>query len=267
MINKQSIKNLLPPLLVNSFRKTGLFNTIHWSGDFTSWKEALSASMGYQSDEIIDKVKNALLKVKNGEALYERDSVLFDEIEYTWPVLSGLLWIYAQEQHLTLIDFGGSLGSTYFQNRKFIGSLNAVQWNIIEQEKFVNVGLAHFQDTRLKFYYDIDSCLEKTSPNCLLLSCVLPYVEDPHGLVSKLMDYNFKFLIFDKMPFLDGIKDRLTVQKVPERIYKASYPAWFFSEQKFKTPILKKYEVVEEFNCPDVANIKSVYKGMILKLR
>lgn len=267
MIDKQFIKDLLPPMLIKSFRKTGIFNSIHWSGDYASWKDALDASMGYDSGEIIEKVKNALLKVKNGEAAYERDSVLFDEIEYSWPVLSGLLWVYAQEHKLNLIDFGGSLGSTYFQNRKFIHPLKDIQWNIIEQENFVDVGLKYFQDDQLKFHYDIQSCIADSSPNCILLSSVLPYIEDPYGLVSKLLNYNFKFLILDKMPFVEGDKDRLTVQKVPKRIYNASYPAWFFSEQNFKASILQKYEIVEEFACPDVANIECVYKGMILKLR
>ena len=31
---------------------------------------------------VLEKCKNALLKVKNGEAAYERDSVLFNQIQY-----------------------------------------------------------------------------------------------------------------------------------------------------------------------------------------
>ncbi len=266
-MDKKLVKDIVPPALLKLLRKTRLFNNIYWKGDFASWKDALNASMGYDSSEIVEKVKDALLKVKNGQAVYERDSVLFDEIEYSWPVLSGLLWVYAQEHRLNVIDFGGSLGSTYYQNKKFIGPLKEIQWNIIEQKCFVDLGLKYFQDNQLKFHYDIDSCLLKTNPNCILLSSVLPYIEDPHGLVSKLLTYNFKFLILDKMPFVAGNKDRLTVQKVPKRIYNASYPAWFFSEQNFKASILQKYEIVEEFTCPDVANIESVYKGMLLKLR
>ena len=39
-------------------------------------------SSGYDSQLILDKVLTSTLKVKNGEAAYERDSVLFDEIQY-----------------------------------------------------------------------------------------------------------------------------------------------------------------------------------------
>ena len=34
----------------------------------------------------------ATFKVKKGEALYERDLIIFDQIEYSWPVLFRLMW-------------------------------------------------------------------------------------------------------------------------------------------------------------------------------
>jgi hypothetical protein len=57
-------------------RKKGM-----WQGDFQSWNEAQSKTTGYDSEIILEKCKNALLKVKSGEAVYERDSVLFDSIQ------------------------------------------------------------------------------------------------------------------------------------------------------------------------------------------
>jgi len=59
---------------------------------------------------------------------------------------------------LKVLDFGGSLGSTYFQNRKFLDSLKDVVWCVVEQKHFVDVGKVDFEDSRLKFYYDIESC-------------------------------------------------------------------------------------------------------------
>lgn len=41
---------------------------------------------------ILQTVKNSLLKVKNAEIVYERDSVIFDEIEYSWQLLTGLMF-------------------------------------------------------------------------------------------------------------------------------------------------------------------------------
>lgn len=66
----------------------------------------LTLLIGYNSDEIIKKVKQFLLKVKSGKAVYERDSILFDKIYYSRPLLAGLLWIACQRgDRLNLIVF------------------------------------------------------------------------------------------------------------------------------------------------------------------
>src|SRR5688572_21124448 len=96
------IKNTIRSLVA----RLGL-NRSMWSGDFKSWENASQKSEGYSSMEILAKVKKAVLKVKNGEAVYERDSVLFDKIEYSWPLLSSLMWVAAKNNNsLKVLDFG-----------------------------------------------------------------------------------------------------------------------------------------------------------------
>ena len=46
---------------------------------------------------IFEKTKQSLLKVKNGEAVYERDSVLFDKKEYPYAIISSLLLLSEME--------------------------------------------------------------------------------------------------------------------------------------------------------------------------
>jgi len=243
-------------------------NKYGWFGRYSSWDDAVRATEGYNSTEIFEKVKNAALKVKSGEAAFERDSVAFNEPEYSWALLSALLWIAGQKEgHLRLIDFGGSLGSTYYQHRKFLNGLQDVSWNIIEQETFCRIGKEMFQDDRLYFYLDIKSCLAEHKVDAVLLGCVLPYVPNPFQLLDEIFAHNFPFLIIDRMPFIDEASDRLTIQKVPPAIYTASYPAWFFSYEKFMRTVSARYDVVAEYMCNDEANIPSVYKGLILKLK
>ena len=261
---RQVIKKITPPIFLDIFRrgitKYGFF------GNFPTWKDAVNASTGYNSDEIIRKVKESLLKVKSGEAVYERDSVLFDKIHYSWLLLAGLLWIASQRgNRLNLIDLGGSLGSSYFQNRKFLIHLKELRWNIVEQKKMVECGKKYFENKHLKFYFDLNNCIKEQNPDAIMLSSTLQYIEKPYSLIRKIMDNRFDFIIIDRTPFIEGDKDRLTVQKVSPRIYKASYPAWFFSETKFLKYFEGKYELVEEFNAFDKANIPSRYKGFIFR--
>jgi|ERR1039457_853864 putative methyltransferase (TIGR04325 family) len=265
-----SIKNKIEkyvPLPVLNMIKTSF--AIGYFGDYTTWEEAKNASMGYDDEVIMVKVRDSLLKVKNGEANYERDSILFDNIEYSWPVLAGLLWIASRNNNaLNLIDFGGSLGSTYFQNRNFLNHLLELRWNIVEQKTFVECGKEYFEDRQLKFYYSLDDCIKEKNPDTLLLSSVIQYLEDPFAFIEEIMTKDFEYIIIDRTPFLFGEKnDRLTVQKVPAQIYRTSYPARFFNMSKFLALFSLKYTLVADFTSNDRANIPSVFKGFIFKHR
>lgn len=218
-------------------------------GNYATWAEAQAASGGYDTEVILQKTLDALGKVKRGEAVYERDSVLFDEIEYAWPVLAGLMWVAAQRGgRLIVLDIGGSLGSTYFQNRAFLDRLGAVRWNIVEQLRHVEVGRQEFQDEQLRFYQSIDACLLETQPNVILLSGVLQYFEDPYDLLDRLQASSCSFLIIDLTFFWAGPYDRLCVQHVPPDIYPASYPAWIFSWPRFRSILSLNWEIIADFD-------------------
>ncbi|MCX6690450.1 MAG: methyltransferase, TIGR04325 family, partial [Methanoregula sp.] len=198
----------------------------------------------------------------------ERDSVLLNEVQYAWPLLAGLMWVAAQSSgRLNVLDFGGSLGSTYYQNRAFLRNLPEVQWNIIDQPAYVKVGKEYFEDEVLKFFPDIENCLSETKPNVILLSSVLQYLENPYEILNKLLNLPIDYVIIDKTPFWDGSTDRLCVQKVPPSIYPASYPSWIFAKGKFLHQIAKKdYEVIVDFENFDHLSgpVEFTYRGMIL---
>lgn len=262
---KQLIKSLIPPILLELIQKYRSSN-YGWHGNYKNWQEAQNASTGYNTDEILQKVRTSLLKVKKGEAVYERDSVLFDEIKYSWPLLSGLMYAVAKSNGvLHVMDFGGSLGSTYFQNKKFLDGLSDVSWNVVEQKHFVEIGKKEFEDNRLKFYEDAKKCLSVTDVNILVLSSVLQYIEKPYALLDELLQFNFKFILVDRTPFAS--KETITIQNVHPLVYTASYPCWFFEEKKFLNYLHKHYTLVESFNGADGETELGAFKGMILESR
>ncbi len=245
-----------------------------WFSTNLTWNEAKQATAGYDDQKILEKCKNALLKVKNGEAVFERDSVIFDKIEYSWPLLSGLLLTAANNDgELDVIDFGGSLGSTYFQNRKFLSQLKKVNWNIVEQENFVDCGKKYFSDTQLKFYVNIKSCLKENQPKAIIFSNVLQYLEKPYDLLAEVISHKFEYIIFDLTAFHNDDKDFLTIQKVWPEVYEASYPCRFLSKTKFFEILLGDYEIIEEFLSHFGQNIEidgkrqTQYRGAIMKLK
>jgi putative methyltransferase (TIGR04325 family) len=267
-ILKKTVIDLLPPLAWRFYQRS--VKGSGYFGDYPDWQSAQQASTGYDADLILEKVKEALLKVKNGEAAYERDSVLFDQIQHSWPLMAALLWIAScRGNRLNLLDFGGSLGSSYFQNRGFLAHLPEFTWSIVEQEKFVRCGKDYFEDNRLKFFYTIDECITWQRPDAVLLSSVLPYLEKPYDLLTDITLQGFGYIIIDRTPLLDGHRDRLTVQRVPAGIYPARYPAWMLSREKVLAHIEQEYELIAEFDAlagaVDLGDTAAQDKGFIFR--
>ena len=258
------LREFMPPLIFRLIK--GMSSS--FSRPFPTWEEALKNATGYESEAIIKKTFDSSFKVKKGEAVYERDSVLFDEIHYSWPLLSALMWIAARSKgEIHLLDFGGSLGTTYFQNRRFLRNLVSVTWNIVEQKKFVDLGRKYFQDERLKFHYSIDSSLGPPFPEVILFSGVLQYLEKPFELIDTIQRFPFPYVLIDRTPFVKGDQHRIRVQKVSPKIFDASYPCWFFARERFMQHF-KNYEMIADFpgsgsDCyPNVQ-----YLGFIMELR
>lgn len=244
---KRSISANVPPAVFRLYRR--LVQKVGYFGNYRTWSDAEADSTGYDGDAILRRVREATLKVKQGEAGYERDSVLFDRIQHAWPVLAGLLWIATKQgNRISVLDFGGSLGSSYRQNKGLLGHLATFEWSIVEQENFVRCGQQEFQDHVLRFYLTIDDCLRERTPNVVLLSSVLPYVKDPYGVLAELVSRRFDFIIIDRTPLLDGARDRLTIQRVPAEIYEARYPAWMLGREKLLAMFTPDYELVAEFD-------------------
>lgn len=263
---KEFLKLFIPPVLINIARKLRS-NKYGWSGKYSSWEEAKSDSVGYDSDKILETVKNSLLKVKNGEAIYERDSVIFDEIQYSWPLLAGLMLSSSKfEGKLRVLDFGGSLGSSYYQNKKFLDKLDEVSWSIVEQDSFVKVGKEYFEDSIVKFYYTVEDTVVKENPNILVLSSVLQYIENPYELLDNILKHSFEYILIDRTPFSKMNQDIIKLQTVSPNIYEASYPCWFFDRDKFVCYFTDKgYSIVEEFKATDEEGDQYLFKGLILE--
>jgi putative methyltransferase (TIGR04325 family) len=260
-MDKKVIIDFIPPVFLRIL--TGFF--YGWHGNYSSWSEAMQKSDGYDSSSILEKVKESSLKVKTGSAVYERDSLLFDHIEYSFPLLSGILHIADQYNNkLNVLDFGGSLGSSYFQNKYFLDYLSEVNWCIVEQPGFVKTGKELFEDKRLHFFNSVDECLQAYPIQAVLLSSVLQYLEKPYDFLEVILSKKPEYIIVDRTPFVNT-GERITVQKVNPRIYKGRYPCWFFNEEKFTSFFKMDYKMILEFDALDRANIKSKFRGFIFR--
>ncbi len=219
-----------------------------WFGNYASWEKASAVAGGYDAANILERTKDSMLKIKQGVAVYERDSVIFDKKQCPYALLAFLqLSATLKKKALHILDFGGALGSTYYQIKEFLTIEVCASWNVVEQAHYVKCGNEHFADDTLKFYPTIEACQEEKKVDLVLLSSVVQYLEKPHQFLKQLLSYGFDFLLFDRTAFNNKPDDRLTLQVVPPEIYAASYPSWFFHQEFFLSHFEKYYKIVAEF--------------------
>ena len=213
----------------------------------SDWLTVKKSCSGYDAEAILKKVHQAILRVKNGTAVYERDSFLFDKIQYAWPLLGCLMFVAHKTGRIRVIDFGGSLGSTYFQNKKFLDEIHDVSWNVIEQKNFVRLGQQDVAGIHLRFFENIEASLIEKVSDVLVVSGSLQYLPDPWSMLDKFLSHDFEFIIFDRTTFNSEPKDLISKQVVPPVIYDASYPVWFLNKECFLKKMGQKYRLLEEW--------------------
>ena len=251
------IRDWVPPIVRKTVNRIFTSRNVY-TGDYNSWGEASSLCVGYNDERILTKALDSTLRVQSGEAVFERDSVLFDEIQYSWPLLSGLMLGAAKNSgKVSVLDFGGSLGSSYFQCQKFLSELPEVEWAVVEQRNFVKVGKVHISSKEISFFETIDECGASLRPNVALLSSTLQYIQDPVAVLQKVSLLDVNTIIIDRTPFSFDNKAAIVIQHVPPEIYPASYPMHILLEEDLLRVLGQEWRVVERFISPEGFDLSS----------
>lgn len=242
---RAALKEFIPPVILRIARPFS-GRGIRFEGNFRTWRDAQQASGGYDHEEIVRRVYEAECKVRSGEAADERDSVLFESVQFSLPVMAALGRIAcARNGQLRVLDFGGAFGGMYRQYRAF-GLPDGVSWNVVEQPEFVRLGRA-FETTELRFFTSFDEVLAGGLPDLVLLSSVMQYIENPVEILRKIISSGIPHVVIDRTPCFDAEEDLLTVQRVPPEIYDASYPCWIFSRPRLLRVLEQHYRTVVAF--------------------
>lgn len=230
-------------------RLQGCFGWRWFRGEYRDWASARRASGGYDDGAIVQKVLSATLEVKAGRAAFERDGVTFVAPEPDQPLLAVLSEISrAGGGRLRVVDFGGSLGSSYWRHRLDLPTGENLRWAVVEQPTFVEAGRRYLADTPLEFFPDVAAALAAGPCDVLLCSCVLQYLPEPYRMLEEWSRLNVAYVLLNNLTLTDREQDRLRVQHVPPSIYPATYPVWFFSRRAFRARIDERYAIVKEFD-------------------
>lgn len=259
----------MPPLAYDIYRSIR-GGGIQFNGVYPDWVSAQRQSEGYDADQILEKVRVASHKVLRGEVVWERDSVVFDAPQYPFPVISMLLRAaFENDGTLNVLDFGGALGSSYYQSRDFLNKVKSVKWCVVEQPNFVECGKREFQFENLLFNDNLENMIKDVRPNLILASGVLQYMSSPREILDIFSHSKADYIVIDRTPIAINGNQVISVQSVPSEINKSSYPLWLFNENILKEPLLTNYNEMASFPAVDGklgnGTLKAVFKGFIFQ--
>ena len=189
------LKSLIPEI-VKDYINIILGRNIKLRGKFALWEDALKISSGYNDPVILSKSKISIKKIMNKEAKFERDTVLFYNDDPDIQLIAIIKKLY-QNKNIKICDFGGSFGSSYFQNISFLNK-EKIEWNI----------------------------------DLIIFSSVIQYLEAPYSILKKITKKKIINIIISRTPFFND-RDIIKVQIVPKHIYESSYPVRIFNKKKF----------------------------------
>lgn len=266
------LKAITPPALTNLARRH-LAGAFTLRGPYHDWDAAKSASAGYDAQAILESVKQAALQVKSGKAVFERDSVVYHHAQYVYPLLTCLFAAAAESGgRLSVLDFGGSLGSGYYLHRSLLNDLTQFDWHIVEQTAYAACGKQFFEDGQLTFHDSVSDVLEQFEPNVCVLQSTLQYLSDPMAVMTELVAGNFQYIYYDTTPFSPDSVKSIVIQDVRPHIYqgyRASYPSWILDHEELMQAVKPRYRLIAEFDTDQIvhgpAGIKANYQGGILK--
>jgi len=247
-----SIKRNIYNFILNSYYQINP-PSISWQGDYPNWDVASKKCTGYNDSIILNKVIESTNMVIAGKAAFERDGIAFDKSIINPLLLTSLFYIKKKQESsriLNIMDFGGSLGSIYFQHKRYLDLLKPLKWTIIEQEHYFNYGKNNLETKELVFHANYNELIKNNKIDVAIFSSVLQYLENPYLILNEIMQINVPYILIDLTPVVEGLKKKeiITIQKIRKEMYgkPVSYPFRIFDKKNFLSIFNQTYETIIE---------------------
>lgn len=254
ILRDKKLKSLLRrwiPQGVRDFLNRLSGHAIYYRGEFADWQSARQASGGYEEGPLVARLTEAAVAVKNGNAAWEQDGVTWNHIPPDMPLFAAMIRVALDGGgRLSVLDFGGGLGSSYVQCQAFLPPAVVRSWAVVEQPELVEIGQREITRDALRFHCSIDEALASEIPDVALLSSVLQYLEDPWMILDRILQAGIPYLVIDRHP-CSITRELITVQVVPPSLYAASYPSWLFDCSRMLERLGEHYELLASWEGKD----------------
>lgn len=261
------VKSFIPPVFLKVLKRK---NDWGWFGPYPSWEAAERDAIGYDAEHILAKMQASFRTLKNKTKLFELDTILYDEKKYNTPLLFALTQIALHKKdRLNIIDFGGSLGSSFYWSKEYIHPHFKVDWRIIEQSHIVAAGKAEFETDELHFFPSFETALANHQADVLLLSSVMQYIEHPEFIFEAIEKYQFPNIIIDRTPYFEDktVEGVISLQLLNANVYgkPTTLTCRIFGHNDLLNLLSRNYDLVIDQN--NFENLKYDFYGHGLYFR
>jgi len=198
-----------------------------FKGVYNSFEEAVQSApktkkIGYDHDSLAEWYAKEL------------DETVKD---YDYPVLFWLEKLLTEQS--TLFDFGGNVGTHYYQYRGYLKLKETVKWIVLDLPEIVKAGKKYRQEPNLFF---TDNLEETQNADIMLASGVVQYIDDFSVFINSL-HFTPRHLLINRIPLYDGERF-VTLQNGGE----VFYPQYVFNRKEFIATVEQAgYELKDEW--------------------
>ena len=209
---------------------------------YNNFDDALLKCDGYYNKKLIKYIFLQSLKALN-KGKYEQDGIIYDNPIVNEFILDYLCNNYILKKNfnfkkkIKILDYGGSFGNLYFSLNNFINL--KFEWEILEQENKVKLAKNNKKFKNIKFLSEIKN---KKFYDIIIFNTSFQYLPNPFQIFKNLQNKTNIF-IFTNMIISDRKTNYIKIENPDPKVYKYTYPAWFFSKKYLLDVLFKKWKV------------------------
>ena len=210
MTLRDAARLVLPYGIVRAIRRRNLGIV----GHYRTWEEALRATGPYRPEMAV--LIESVRKYRDGEPSFLNRYDPSSRVIW-YPLLAGLLTASARcEGRLSVLDFGGSLGQTWFGLAFALRYLpHAATWCVVDQHECVDAGARSFQSERLRFYGTVAEAASKHKLNTVVCSGTVQCLDRPYDTLDMLARLRLPNVILDRTVISKDDTERIMRQHTP----------------------------------------------------
>ncbi len=219
------------------------YNGPIWEGIYSSFSQVPVEGPGFDGEVWLN---NSLKKMAVLRLEAEKSALLpppSNLREILLPLVAAV--VYQEQRKLKILDFGGSIGFTYYQTVRALPGAERVEYHIVERESVCVAGRKFFSEANGNLFFH-EELPGKGVFDIVYLGSTLHYIDDWQGLLSQICKLSPKYLLLVEVPAGD-IPTFITAQ----HHYSSRIPVRFFNiNELLSVAKLHGFELTYKSICP-----------------